>query len=69
MPLLEQAFVIKKRDLEVACDFCGEQVTVFAHLDIVISIGRLLWIVAIYGIRILGEYLKLKNLRKGGKQL
>lgn len=69
LPLLERVFRIKKRNLWVACDFCAEQTTVFAHLDVVISVGRLLWIVVVYAIRILREYLKLKNLRKGGSKL
>ena len=67
MPQLERFLRIKKRNLEVACDFCAEQTVITAYLDIVISVGRLLAIVVLYGMRILREYLKLKNLSKGGK--
>ena len=69
MPLLERAFRIRKRNLEVQCDFCADRPTLFADIIVVISIGRMLWIVLLYGIRILGEYLKLKNLRKGGNKV
>ena len=66
LPVLEKVFTIKKRNIDVSCNFCAEQITVVARLDIVICLGRLLWIVVIYGIRIFGEYLKMKKLRKGG---
>lgn len=67
MPQLERFLRIRKRNLEVACDFCADQTVITAYLDIVISIGRLLAITVWYGIRILREFLKLKNLSKGGK--
>lgn len=66
MPLLEKAFVIKKRDLEVACDFLAEKTTMIARLDISITIGRLLSLAVVHGIPIIREFLKVMNKRKGG---
>lgn len=65
-PLLERAFVIKKRDVEVECDFTSEETLVIARLDLTITLGRLLSLAVRYGIRALREFLKIKNIRKGG---
>lgn len=66
MPLLENVFVIKKRDVDVECDFTAEQMTVLARLDLTITLGRLLYIVLHYGIRAAIQYFKIINQRKGG---
>ena len=64
MPQLERLFVIKKRDIQVECDFTAAETTVVAHLDISITLGRLLALVIFYGVRIMFELLSMK--RKGG---
>ena len=64
MPQLERLFVIKKRDIQVECDFTAAETCVVAHLDITITLGRLLALAAYYGIRVLFEFLSMK--RKGG---
>ena len=66
MPQLERFFVIKKRDLEVECDFTADKTLVFAQLDITITVGRLLYLVVRYGIRVLRQFLSIMKLRKGG---
>ena len=66
MPLLENVFVIKKRDISVACDFEGSETVIFAQLDITVTLGRLLALAAVYGVRALKEFINLKNKRKGG---
>lgn len=66
MPHLERLFVIKKRDVEVECDFTTEKTLIFARLDITITIGRMLSISVVHGIRILRQYLQIMKLRKGG---
>ena len=66
MPLLEKAFVIQKRDLEVECDFLADKTTITARIDISITIGRVLSLVIVNGIPILREFLKVMNKRKGG---
>lgn len=65
-PLMERAFVIKKRDVEVECDFTSDETLVIARLDLTITLGRLLSLAVRYGIRALREFLKIKNIRKGG---
>ena len=66
MPQLERLFVIKKRNLEVECDFTAEKTLIFARLDLTITIGRILSLGVVYGIRILRQYLKIMKTRKGG---
>ena len=64
LPQLERLFVIKKRDIQVECDFTAEEISVIAHVDITITLGRLLTLAVVYGIRVLFEFLSMK--RKGG---
>lgn len=66
LPQLEKWFVIKKRDIEVECDFETSQTLIIAHLDLTITIGRLLSAVLKFAVRALIEYLKLRKKRKGG---
>ena len=66
LPQLERAFVIKKRNIEVECDFTASQTLVIARLDVTITLGRLLASVVVFAVRALIEFLKLKKKRKGG---
>lgn len=66
LPQLEKWFVIKKRDIEVECDFEASETLIIAHLDLTITIGRLLAAVLKFAVRALIEYLKIKKKRKGG---
>ena len=66
MPKLEQWFVIKKRDIEVECDFEAAETLVTARLDLTITLGRLLAAVCVFAVRALKEYLKIRKKRKGG---
>lgn len=66
MPRLEELFVIKKRDLEVECDFTSDQTRIYARLDLTITLGRILQLAVWHGFRLLREYLKIMNHRKGG---
>ena len=66
MPRLERVFVIKKRNIEVECDFEASQTTVIAQLDLTITLGRIIGTAVVYGIKALIEFLKIKNKRKGG---
>lgn len=65
MPRLERVLVIKKRDLQVECDFIAEQTTIFARVDVTITLGRLLYLGARYGLRALKQFL---NIKKGGAE-
>lgn len=66
MPNLERFLVIRKRNLEVECDFTSEKTLVFVRLELTITLGRLLGLAVVYGIRGLREYLKISKKRKGG---
>lgn len=66
MPLLEKVLVIKKRNVEVQCDFEAASTVVYARLDVTITLGRFLVLLVRYGIRALKQYIELKNQRKGG---
>ena len=69
IPQLERFFVIKKRNLEVECDFVGSETMIVARLDITITLGRLLALATVYGFRGVREFLKLMKIRKGGANI
>ena len=66
MPHLERFFIIKKRDLQIQCDFIADDTVIVARLDITITLGRLIGLAAVYGVRGISEFLKLMKIRKGG---
>lgn len=65
-PKLEEIFVIKKRDVNVECDFTADQTRITAQLDLTLTLGRLIGLVVRYGIRALKEFLNIMKSRKGG---
>lgn len=67
LPMLERCLVIRKRDVQIECDFEASETVILAHADITITLGWLLAIVVFYGIRGLKQFLQIKNKRKGGK--
>ena len=66
IPLLERFLIIKKRDLQVQCDFTAEKTLIDANLVLSITFGRALSLGVRHGIRMLREYMKIMKLRKGG---
>ena len=66
MPQLDRLFVIRKRDVEVECDFTASKTLVIARLDITLTLGRLLALVVVIAIRALKIFLQIKKKRKGG---
>lgn len=66
MPQLERLFVIKKRNIEVACDFTASQTLVKFRSEATITLGRLVSLAVVYGIRVFREFWKIKTKRKGG---
>lgn len=64
LPKLERIFVIRKRDIQVGCDFAAEEITVAARGDMTMTLGRTLCLGTIYGIRALKIFLTMK--REGG---
>lgn len=66
LPLIEQAVVIKKRDLEIECDYTLAETTVVAGADITITLARTLSLASVHGFRALKALIKISNKRKGG---
>lgn len=66
LPRLEKIFVIKKRNIEVECDFEAAKTLVTARLDLTITLGRLIGLAVVYGVRLLVNFLKINKKRKGG---
>lgn len=66
MPQLERLFVIKKCNIEVACDFTASQTLVKFRSEATITLGRLVSLAVVYGIRVFREFWKIKTKRKGG---
>lgn len=66
MPQVERLFVIKKRNIEVACDFTTSQTLVKFRSEATITLGRLVSLAVVYGIRVFREFWKIKTKRKGG---
>ena len=65
-PVLEEVFVIKKRDVKIQCDFEADQTLVDARLDMTITVGRLFALVGVHGFKAIKELIKIMNKRKGG---
>ena len=65
-PRLEEFLVIKKRDVQIECDFTADNTVIWARVDLTITLGRLLALVAVNGFKAIKEYLKITNKRKGG---
>lgn len=61
MPRLERALVIRKRDVEVQCDFQAEETTVVFAMDLTMTLGRLLGLALGYGLRALKLFLTMKK--------
>ena len=66
---LERFLVIKKRDVHIDCDFTAAETVILARLDLTITLGRILSIAAVYGVRGLKTFLNIKKQREGGADL
>lgn len=66
LPQLEQAFTIKKRDIDVIYDFTADKTRIYARLDASITLGRTLHLLSRHGIKAVIHLINLKELRKGG---
>lgn len=65
---LDRFLVIKKQDVDIQCDFTADEMKVIARLDLTITIGRIISLVAVYGIRALKTYMQIKKQREGGAE-
>lgn len=68
MPLLDNIFVIKKRNVQAQCDFVADHTRLSARADVTITVGRVLSLLVVYGVKALREYLNIMKLRKGGTE-
>lgn len=66
---LERFLVIQKRDVHIDCDFAASETVILARLDLTITLGRILSIAAVYGVRGLKTFLNIKKQREGGADL
>ena len=66
IPQLERYCNIKKRDVDVACDFTAQQTQIFAQLQVSITVGRAVVLLVRHGFKILKNNLQSTNTRKGG---
>ena len=66
MPQLERVFVIKKRNLEVQCDFTADKTRINARIDLTIPLGRILYMAIFYGVKLLCQFQKISKTKKGG---
>lgn len=64
IPQLERCFVIKKRNVEVECDFEATEPVVTARIELTMTVGRLLHLLLCYGLRALKHYLNQKKSKK-----
>ncbi|MBE6933788.1 MAG: DUF2953 domain-containing protein [Ruminococcaceae bacterium] len=67
MSPLEQLFTIKKRNIQVGCDFEAEDTKVYFRADITITLWRLLSLIAKYGWRAIKAIIKTND-NKGGAE-
>ena len=63
MASLENALVIRHRDIDIQCDFTSDKTLAAGRLDLHLTLGRMVGLVAVYGCKALG--MLMKN-RKGG---
>lgn len=65
-PQLERVLRIRRRDIRVCCDFTGDMTMLIFSVDLSITLGRTLFLGAVYGVRAMKEYLQFQKKRKGG---
>lgn len=68
-PQLDRLFRIRKRNVEVECDFTAEEALIYARIDATLTVARTLHLLSKHGIKIIKQLLELKKLRKGGAKL
>lgn len=69
LPQLERVFVVKRRNIDISCDYTTQTPRVYARVDLTITVGRLLFLAMKHGFPILKEYRNIMNTRKGGAKL
>ena len=62
--MLSRLFVIKKKDIRVACDFEAESTLIYLRMMVTITLGRIMQLLVRYGIRAVKQLLAMKKQRK-----
>lgn len=65
-PQLERFFIIKKRNVEIQCDYTADKTVVDASVDLSITVGRILTLGAYHGFKLLRKYLTITKKSKDG---
>lgn len=65
-PQLERFFVIKKRQVEIECDYTAEETVINASADLTITVGRILTLGVYHGFKLLRKYLIFMKKSKDG---
>lgn len=60
-PALERAFVIRRKNVEITCDFAASETLVVAAGDVTLTFGRAVSLAVRYMVRALREYLKIRK--------
>lgn len=63
-PKIDDLLTIKKRDIQLQCDFEGSETLVNARVDLTITLGRVLGLLIGYGARMAWGFLKILDKRK-----
>ena len=58
---VERAFVIRRKNVEITCDFAASETLVAAAGDVTLTLGRAVCLTVRYGVRALREYLKIRK--------
>lgn len=66
MPVLERFFNIRKRTVDVQCNFSGEDILLETQAELTLRIYQLVQMTAVYGYFVIKEFLQMKKKRKGG---
>ncbi len=66
IPVLERFFNIRKRTVDVQCDFSGEDILLETQAELTLRIYQLVQMTAVYGYLVIKEFLQMKKKRKGG---
>ena len=69
MPAREQIFVIRKRDVQVHCDFMAATTKLYLKIRATMALYRLVSLLVQYGVPAYREYEKITNTEEGGAEL
>lgn len=66
VPQMDRYFTIKKRDLEIECDYVAESTKIDGYIYMTIAVWEILSIGIFHGIKVLRKYLQITRKAKDG---